>query len=757
MTLPDNVRHLRLPGRDEPVPITDEPAGPDRPGTDLEPYNDGGELFAPGAELEAAPGRDLEPAVVEGEIVDEPAGPAADQRPIPVWSRRLPAPVQRAAASRTAEHVAITATGVASWGGRAVDAATLGTIRRQIRAAEAAHDQEKLAEWLDRRREVTAARHARWLALPKLAAAAIGALLLLAVGGGLLLLLLAVAAQVSGAASFGAVMHAAGRLAAVLLWSGGFALAVTAVGTPVAVAVLAHREGMRRSDLAPSWVTAARPAQEDAATIVTPLGVAEALLHLGIATLTTAARKDGWQVAFDMPPVRVNNRGYQAVFSLPLGVTPDMIADKRAVLARNLHRAPLEVWPTAATRAGYVDLWVADAGASALPTPPYPLLHAGEADVFEGVPIGVTQRGDVAMAPIVGANGVAGGQMGQGKSNLCRVVFLGCATDPLPELWVHVFAGNGDFDAYRPRLARYHRGSDEETVWAGLNSLRELYEETGRREARLAQIGAKKLTRGIAVKHPDLRPIVALFSECHELFGSALPLYEGASKTETVGRSAAEHAVKTIKRARKTGISLWFDTQSSRAAAIPPAIVELVGVNCCFAVKTWRSNDGFLGDGSFEAGIRATELRFNVDRGTCIAVGITAEVFELIKTYFIAVDDDTGRDDAKPVIERVMAGYEASGRPALPEAPAEQRDMLADLVAVLPGEEPVPVAEIPARLRHLAPRWLPYERLNGKQLRAVLDDEFGYRVPSTGNRWPVSPPAIRALLADRTAEEADGE
>jgi hypothetical protein len=64
------------------------------------------------------------------------------------------------------------------------------------------------------------------------------------------------------------------------------------------------------------------------------------------------AVKEGWQVEFATPPVRVNGRGYQATFSLPMGVTPEMIADKREVLARNLVRAPLEVWPTAAERAG---------------------------------------------------------------------------------------------------------------------------------------------------------------------------------------------------------------------------------------------------------------------------------------------------------------------------------------------------------------------------------------------------------------------
>ena len=212
-------------------------------------------------------------------------------------------------------------------------------------------------------------------------------------------------------------------------------------------------------------------------------------------------------------------------------------------------------------------------------------------------------------------------------------------------LWVFVFANNGDFDAYQPRLARYHRGVDDHTAVAALDGLRELYSEVGRREARLADLGAKKVTRALAERHVELRPVVALFSECHELFGH--PGY---------GREAADLAVQTLRRGRKTAITLAFDTQSSRADAIPPRIVELVKINACFAVKAWRSNDGFLGDGSFQAGIRATELRPGKDVGTSIVTGATPERFEIVKWFYIEADDDTGYDAATDVIARAM-GY----------------------------------------------------------------------------------------------------
>ena len=65
---------------------------------------------------------------------------------------------------------------------------------------------------------------------------------------------------------------------------------------------------------------------------------------------------------------------------------------------------------------------------------------------------------------------------------------------------------HSDFDAYQPRLARYHRGVDDEVAAAALDGLRELYSMVSDREGRLADLGAKKVTRALAEKHPQLRP-----------------------------------------------------------------------------------------------------------------------------------------------------------------------------------------------------------------------------------------------------------
>jgi S-DNA-T family DNA segregation ATPase FtsK/SpoIIIE len=372
------------------------------------------------------------------------------------------------------------------------------------------------------------------------------------------------------------------------------------------------------------------------------------------------------------------------------------------------------------------------------PAPEYPLLHEGTADVFAGVPAGVSPRGDAILLPVVANNFVAGGLMGAGKGNACRVALLGAALDPLAELIVHVFAYNGDFDSYAPRLARYVKGAEGEQIDAAMTTLHELYADVGQREQMLADLGAKKVTRSLAERHPELRPKLALFSECHELLGDS-----------EYGEEATDLAVKTVRRARKTAIWTGYDTQDARKDAIPPKLVGLVSVNCCFAVKSWRANDGFLGDGSFAAGIRATELRPGRDVGRSLITGVSDAQFEILKWYYVEVDDDTGYDAAAEVIARAVAQV-APGTPVgggRPVPAIEARDLLEDLAGVLDTER-VKLADLPALLRDLAPTWGPYRALTGIRLKDLLAAQ-GVRVVTKANISRLDPADLRDALAGR--------
>jgi S-DNA-T family DNA segregation ATPase FtsK/SpoIIIE len=687
-----------------------------------------------------------EPPVIEGRVVEEER-----RRPHRQAVHVIRTAVRHERSKAAARNVAYIGIGAAVVTRRLWESRSSARYERHIRAAEAAGDHEGALAWDTQRTKFLKDRHARradLVELPLKVARALPGILagfvaVLALAG----VLLAVASR--DARELSSPFRTVAQIAewAAVAFSVSYGPALLALPWIAAVTLWWAGRSYANASLT-SW-SVARKDGEDTGLVITADTIVLALQHLPIPPLRDAFKND-WRPVFHTMPVR-DGRGYSAVFSLPLGATAEMIADRRPVLARNVHRAEVEVWPTDAGKAdlgppGTVAVWIADRGALARAVPEYPLLHEGTADVFAGVPAGLSPRGDKIDVPVAGNNFVVGGQMGQGKSNGCRVVMLGAALDPLAELWVHVFAYNGDFDAYGPRLARYVKGAEEAHIAAALASLAELYDEVGRREARLAELGAKKVTRQLAQQYRDLRPKLALFSECHELFGD-----------KEHGELAADLAVKTMRRARKTAIWLGFDTQDARKDAIPPRIVSLVSVNACFYVKTWRANDGFLGDGSFAAGIRATELRPGRDRGTSLVTGVSESQFELLRWYFVEVDDDTGFDAAAEAIARAVAQV-APGTPVeggRPVPAIEARDLLADLDGVL-GLERVKLRDIVGLLRAAAPGWARYQKMTAAQLRKELAG-LGVRVVTPGNVPQLDPADLRRAIAERSAEDLDEE
>ena len=239
-----------------------------------------------------------------------------------------------------------------------------------------------------------------------------------------------------------------------------------------------------------------------------------------------------------------------------------MIVNKRNLLAGNLHRAPLECWPTEGDAANVLECWAADKGVLNAGAGAWPLLHDGEVDAFEGVPFGRSQRGDVIYAPLFEANYLIGGRPGQGKTAALRTLLLGAALDPTVEMWTFVFGESPDFDPFAPRLTRYAKGLDDEVFEQALQALRDALAEMERRGKLLAkQPGSPpKTSRKLADKPGlGLHLLVLALDEVHELFTH--PEFK---------KEAADLAVRLIKRGRKYGVILLLATQSPTKDSLPP-------------------------------------------------------------------------------------------------------------------------------------------------------------------------------------------
>lgn len=296
-------------------------------------------------------------------------------------------------------------------------------------------------------------------------------------------------------------------------------------------------------------------------------------------------------------------------------------------LAANLGHSTLETWPTKADEDGVLDLWIADKGKLGGDAGNWPLLREGEVDLFDGVPFGLTQRGVIIHAPLLESNWLVGGRPGQGKTSAMRTLLLGAALDPTAELWAFVMGESPDFDPLGPRLSRYRMGIDDAIAADAVQALQDLLDEMERRGRVLGSQPGRppKVSRKLADKSGlGLHPLVVAIDECHELFQHG-----------SYGKQAEDLAVRLIKRGRKYGVILLLATQSPTKDSIPKEVTRNISCGVAFAVADHIANDGLLGAGRYRAGIRATELRMKTDRGTCVAVGVTDEPWELVRTFYV--------------------------------------------------------------------------------------------------------------------------
>lgn len=702
----------------------------------------------PGKELEVRPDTELEPLragelepLVDEPVVDAELVPPPRLKPVTIIGTIVKRPVHSAAALSKSPVVRKGATkalapprigirttytigqGFSSWARRAWDAGTHGKLRRLEDAAETGRDHETLLKARAALEKARNDRQARMLRLPLIFAACIAFVICVCVATFVVLTLFAIAVRLTpGGSTWDSWWAGVGIfLDTAAMWL-RWAVFIAACAAPFIVVWAAWREG-KRNGRRPRWMVT-RDEQLEMDSFIDERMISMALAKVGIAELAKFFA-DGGQLHYLVVP-RKDGDGTYAQVDLPMGVTADQIAEPkpRAKLAGNLKRATLECWPTKSPNEdGILDLWVADKGKLNTGAGPWPLLDDGDLDVFEGVPFGRSQRGDVIVAPIFEANYLIGGRPGQGKSSAMRTLMLGAALDPTVELWAFVFGESPDFDPFRPRLTRYAMGLDDEVFEQAIQALRDLLAEMERRGKLLRTHNTPRTNRKLANKPGlGLHILVAAFDEVHELFMH--PQY---------GKEAADLMIRLVRRGRKYGVILINATQAPTADSIPRDVTRQTACGVAFSVQDHVANDGLLGTGKYKAGIRATELRFNMDRGTCVSVGITKNIFELIRTFYIPFAE--GVDDVTPVIHRAMTNIKELRRTAEPKV-IEQPTKTNHLQAIwdvleAPREE---LRDVLPRLRDGNPE--TYRGWNQKRLIEELETVWevpvgtldGYRV-----------------------------
>ncbi|MFD9950894.1 AAA family ATPase, partial [Nonomuraea sp. NPDC059022] len=562
--------------RQQPEPTGDEPSP-------------GAELAVPGSREVAEQAPEVEePTVYDVEVMPPHNTPAG------VVARFIPSPAPRKAAATALSVGATIGRGLRSWWIRAWEGLSLGVYREQIRVARALGDREALRAAQDHKREASKDRRELLMALPRMMLGLVKVTVGVVLGVPTLMVLLSTAIWWSGAGSFGALWTWAADVLRFVFTTIAFLWTPAVISAPILILWAAYREGDRCAEALPAWTMSDAPGDAHRKDVIPDEGsILNALRHLDISALNRAF-KAGWRPRFILPTQR-DGQGYRTQLELPYAVTVEMILGKKTVLAHNLSRFPVEVWPTEPRdHPGVMDLWVADKGALTGPVPEWPLLKKGAGDYFRGVPVAVEIRGKSIIGRLFEANYVIAGMMGSGKSTLIITLLLGALLDPLVTADVYVMAVNADYDPMRPRLRTLMTGTGDDVAAACLASIRDAYDDLDRRGQALKEHGARAVTRELAEKDARLRPRIIVIDECQALF-----------LHEEYGNTAIELAVKLENAARKYAVTIIFATPEPSSDSLPRKLIAITSNKACFAIGDQTSNDAALGTGSYKAGISA--------------------------------------------------------------------------------------------------------------------------------------------------------
>lgn len=407
--------------------------------------------------------------------------------------------------------------------------------------------------------------------------------------------------------------------------------------------------------------------------------VVRALGAIGISELAKAAAKANG-IEF-VAPITTDGPGYRAEINLPYGVTAADVMGVRNRLASALRRPLGAVWPEPVSDAhpGRLVLWVGHEEMRKAAHPPWPLLKAGTADLFEPIPYGHDQRGRPISVELMFNNVLIGAMPRYGKTFALRVLLMACALDPSAELHLWELKGTGDLKSLEQVAHRYGSGAKEETYEGALASLREVFAELERRAEVINDLPEDlcpefKVTRRLAdTKALGLHPLVLAIDECQDLFAH-----------EELGPEAGKLATAIIKRGPALGVILLLATQRPDKKSLPTSISANAGIRICLRVMGHVETDMILGTGSHTAGIRPSNFT-KQDKGISYAVGVEDDPILVRSALLDASASKAVAERARALREEAgtLSGHAIGDRPeAVPE-----HDLLRDVLAVVGADE----------------------------------------------------------------------
>lgn len=298
---------------------------------------------------------------------------------------------------------------------------------------------------------------------------------------------------------------------------------------------------------------------------------------------------DGWSVTVDLPATRK---------------AADVVKHREALasaLAVDEIQLMVERVRGNGGHAGRVAMWVADEDPYAKPPLRTPLVNVQHWDAWKPVPFGRDARDRKIDLPLVWTSLLVGAIPRQGKTFATRLAAAGLILDPHTRLYVADFKAGKDWMAAEQVAHRFLSGDDAEHIVALKDWLVELVAEVQDRYRRMRDLDDEvcpesKVTPAMSRDTALNMPITALFiDEVQVPLEDRTPI-EAQGKNVPAGEYIGELLTWLAKKAPAAGIVLVLATQRPDSKTIPSGLRAVLGSRFALRVMDWRDSNIVLGE-----------------------------------------------------------------------------------------------------------------------------------------------------------------
>lgn len=220
---------------------------------------------------------------------------------------------------------------------------------------------------------------------------------------------------------------------------------------------------------------------------------------------------------------------------------------------------------------------------------PWPNVAVDVASLWDPIPLGVDEHGEVVSMGLSERNVLIGGEPGAGKSATLSMLVATGALDPSARVWL-LDGKLVELAAWAPVAERLAGPDGEEAI----ELLRDVRAEMDARYRELLARGLRKVPR------EDAFPLHLVV--CDELaFYLTMP-------DKRVRQEFAELLRDLVARGRAAGVIVVAATQKPGADVVPSSLRDLFGFRLALRCNTPQASDTILGQGWASAGADASEI-----------------------------------------------------------------------------------------------------------------------------------------------------